>query len=256
MASHTITSVGIYAQDSAGSERYEPAQSARIVAALRARRGGVLKAVAPLLDQQAWMLTQELRLDQTTADRVLQGQRAMLNVLATRYNALDDAIVCSEIPFAEIHNDGRVVYANGAFEKLIPEWEGMVFSSLFGARAPHVKEALWSESNTSLRVDFQVGSALRQVRLEIGPLRYEDGERGSYALLLDQTAERSRLNALDDGALRTDLAGRICFANKRAVDYLGFDRTELLERHPIRLDRRRRSLRPRDSCGTRPSRSA
>lgn len=30
----------------------------------------------------------------------------------------------------------------------------------------------------------------------------------------------------------------------------------LLERHPIRLDRRRRSLRPRDSCGTPPLRSA
>ncbi|PXW51109.1 hypothetical protein BY998_13629 [Methylobacterium sp. B4] len=29
-----------------------------------------------------------------------------------------------------------------------------------------------------------------------------------------------------------------------------------LERHPIRLDRRRRSLRPRDSCGTPPLRSA
>jgi hypothetical protein len=40
-------------------------------------------------------------------------------------------------------------------------------------------------------------------------------------------------------------------ANARATKLDG-----ILERHPIRLDRRRRSLRPRDSCGTRPSRSA
>ena len=67
----------------------------------------------------------------------------------------------------------------------------------------------------------------RQVRIEIGPLRDEEGVRGNYALLLDQSSERSRLDALQDGVVRTDLNGRIRFANERAAEILGFSKAEL-----------------------------
>jgi PAS domain S-box-containing protein len=188
----------------------------------------MITALAPLLDQQAWMLAQELGLNRAMVDRILQEQRAILDVLATRYDALDEAVVCSEIPFAEIDGDGLVVYANETFQELIPNPEGRSFTSLFGAREPHVAEALRSGGNTSLRVDVRADGAQRHVRLEVGPLRDENTGLGSYALLLDQTAERSRLNALQDGVLRTDLEGYIRFANERAAESLGFDPAELL----------------------------
>lgn len=205
-----------------------PELRGRVAAALRARQqSGLISAVAPLLDQQAWLLTQELRLDRTQADQVLRTQHAILEVLAARYDALDEAIVCSEIPFAEIDGNGRIVYANGAFRELVPHPDGRDFIALFGARAPHVEEALRAGGNASLRVDVTTGNSARPVRLEVGALRDEDGKMGSYALLLDKTAEQSRLNALQDGVLQTDLEGRIRFSNERAAQNLGYDVTEL-----------------------------
>lgn len=200
-----------------------------VVAALRSRRqSGLVSAVAPLLDQQAWFLTQKLGLDRAQADQVLRTQHVILEVLAARYDALDDAIVCSEIPFAEIDGQGQIVYANGAFKELVPHPDGRDFISLFGARAPHVREALRAGGNASLRVDVTTGNVARPVRLEVGSLRDEDGKLGSYALLLDKTAEQSRLNALQDGVLQTDLEGRIRFANERAAQNLEYDIAELM----------------------------
>lgn len=228
MSGLTVDSTGDAALEPLGQDEAIVDLRGRVVAALRARQqSGLIAAVAPLLDQQAWFLTQELGLDRTQADQVLQTQHAILEVLAARYDALDEAIVCSEIPFAEIDGNRRIVYANRAFGELVPHLDGRDFVALFGARAPHVEEALRAGGNASLRVDVTTGNVARPVRLEVGPLRDEDGKPGSYALLLDKTAEQSRLNALQDGVLQTDLEGRIRFANERAAQNLGYDVAEL-----------------------------
>lgn len=228
MSGLTVDSTGDAALELPGPVVPLPELRGRVAAALRARQqSGLITAVAPLLDQQAWFLTQELGLDRTQADQVLRTQHAILEVLAARYDALDEAIVCSEIPFAEIDGGGRIVYANAAFNELVPHPDGRDFIALFGARAPHVEEALRAGGNASLRVDVTTGNVAWPVRLEVGSLRDEDGKPGSYALLLDKTAEQSRLNALQDGVLQTDLEGRIRFANERAAQNLGYDVAEL-----------------------------
>lgn len=200
----------------------------RVVGALRARhQSGLIAAIAPLLDQQAWSLTQELGLDRTLADQVLRTQHKILEVLASRYDALDEAIVRSEIPFAEVDGSGRIAYANSAFGEIVPSPNGRDFVALFGSRAAHVQEAMQAGGNASLRVDVTAGNVALPVRLEVGSLRDEEGKPGSYALLLDKTAEQSRLNALQDGVLQTDLEGNIRFANERAAQNLGYNVVEL-----------------------------
>ena len=170
-----------------------------------------------------------LGLDSQKTDRILQAQAAVLNVLSNRYDALDDAIHNSDIPFVELGSDDRIAYANAAFNSLVPDAHESLFPTLFGSRAADVSAALRANKSTSLRADIRTAAANCQVRLEIGPLRDEDGERGNYGLLLDQSAERSRLNALRDGVLRTDSTGRIRFANDRAAELLGLSVARLTE---------------------------
>ena len=210
--------------DLAGTE-----QSVRrhVIGTLRSRRMSLKAALRPLVDEQARMLSSELGLDASTVNRIQQSQNAVLNVLSDRYDALDEAAHRSEIPFVELGKDGRIVYANAAFDKLVPDGRGTPFPELFGSRAADVCAALRADRNASLRLDLDTAAATRQVRVEIGPLHDEDGERGNYALLLDQSAEQSRLDALQDGVLRTDLTGRIRFANERAAEVLGLSQAEL-----------------------------
>jgi len=138
----------------------------------------------------------------------MQTKSAVLNVLSDRYDALDDALHDSDIPFVELGSEGRIVYANAAFDELVPDGHGTPFADLFRTRAADVCAALRADGNTSLRLDIQTAAATRQVRVEIGPLRDEGGERGNYVLLLDQSAEQSRLNALQDACSGpTSLAG-------------------------------------------------
>jgi PAS domain S-box-containing protein len=200
-----------------------------VIGVLRSRQTGLKAALQPLVEEQARILLTELGLDAWTADRIMQTQSAVLNVLSDRYDALDEAVRNSDIPFVELGSDGRIVYANAAFDGLVPEGRGTPFPDLFETRAADVCAALRADRNTSLSVDILTAHGTRQVRVEIGPLRDEDGERGNYALLLDQSAERSRLNALQDGVLRTDLTGRIRFANERAAEVMGFSEAELGE---------------------------
>ncbi|BBO12511.1 PAS domain S-box-containing protein [Bradyrhizobium ottawaense] len=200
-----------------------------VIGALRSRQTSLTTALQPLVDEQMRMLVSEFGFDAQTVGKILQSQNAMLSVLSDRYDALDEAAHYSELPFVELANDGRIVYSNAAFDKLIPGRRGAAFSGLFGSRAADVCMALRANHNTSLRADIQTDEAVRQVRVEIGPLRDEDGKPGNYALLLDQSAEQSRLDALQDGVLRTDLTGKIRFANERAVQVLGFSESELKE---------------------------
>ncbi|MBR0700757.1 PAS domain-containing protein [Bradyrhizobium diazoefficiens] len=200
-----------------------------VIGALRNRQTSLTTALQPLVNEQARMLVSEFGFDAHTVGKILQSQNTVLNVLSERYDALDEAAHYSEIPFVELANDGRIVYSNAAFDKLIPGKRGAPFSGLFGSRAADVYMALRANHNTSLRADIQTGETVRQVRVEIGPLRDEDGKPGNYALLLDQSAEQSRLDALQDGVLRTDLTGKIRFANERAAQVLGFSESELKE---------------------------
>ena len=200
-----------------------------VIGALRSRQTSLTAALQPLVKEQARMLAAEFGFDAQTVGKILQSQNTVLSVLSDRYDALDEAAHYSEIPFVELAHDGRIVYSNEAFDKLLPGKRGAPFSGLFGSRAADVWMALRANHNTSLRADIQTNEAVRQVRVEIGPLRDEDGKPGNYALLLDQSAEQSRLDALQDGVLRTDLTGKIRFANERAVQVLGFPESELKE---------------------------
>ncbi|MGY4506963.1 PAS domain-containing protein [Bradyrhizobium sp. USDA 3650] len=200
-----------------------------VIGALRSRQNGLKTALKPLVDELARMLVSEFGLAAEAVDKILQSQTTLLSVLSDRYDALDEAAHHSDIPFVELAGDGRIVYANAAFDKLVPDGRNAPFPGLFGSRAADVGAALKANHNTSLRVDIRTNKLIRQVRVEIGPLRDEDGQQGNYALLLDQSAERSRLDALQDGVLRTDRAGKIRFANERAVQILGFAEATLKE---------------------------
>jgi len=201
-----------------------------VIGALRSRRMSLKAALQPLVDEQVRMLVSELRLDARAVNAILRSQSAVLNVLSDRYDALDEAVHHGGIPFVELGSDGRIVYANAAFDQLVPNGHGTRFPDLFGSRAADVCAALKADQNVSLQVDIQTAAATRQVRVEIGALRDEEGEQGNYALLLDQSAEQSRLDALQDGVLRTDLTGRIRFANERAAQILGFSEAELVDK--------------------------
>ena len=203
-----------------------------LIAALQSRQAGLTAALHPILAAQHRVLVEDLRLDPAQVQTVVEGQLQVLDVLAARYDALDHAVHDSEIPFVELNSDGRIVYANDAFRAIVPHTNGS-FASLFGTRMEHVEDALRSGRNQSLRVDVQGAGASRQVQLEIGPLRDAEGGPGHYALLLDQSAERSRLNALLDGVVRTDLTGHIRFANGRAAEILDHD-AEALTRLDLR----------------------
>jgi PAS domain S-box-containing protein len=209
--------------------RTEQSVRRHVIGALRSREVGLKTALQPLLDEQARILVSELRLDRRAVATIMRAQNTVLKVLSDRYDALDEAVHHGDIPFVELGSEGRILYANAAFDQLVPDGHGTPFPDLFGNRAADVCAALRADRNTSLRVDIQTAAVTRQVRVEIGPLRDEDGELGNYALLLDQSAERSRLDALQDGVLRTDLTGRIRFANERAAEVLGFSEADLRE---------------------------
>jgi len=123
---------------------------------------------------------------------------------------------------------GRVVYANEALTKHIPQPLERDFASLFGARAQHIADALAGGKCASLRVELDCEGLPRQFRAEIGPLRDQDGKPGAYALLLGLRAEELRLDAALDAIMRADLTGKIAFANNKALELLHLKREEVL----------------------------
>ncbi len=159
---------------------------------------------------------------------LLTIQDRLLATLAVRYDALDGAARESELPFAEIDHTGRIVYANEAMAKHIPQPFGRNFISLFGPRAPDIAGAIKREECASLRVELDCDGLPHQFRAEIGPLRDQDGEPGAYALLLGLRAEELRLDAALDGIIRADMIGKITFANSKALDLLQLMREEVL----------------------------
>jgi hypothetical protein len=170
-----------------------------VIGALRSRRMSLKAALQPLVDERARMLISELRLDARAVDTILQSQSAVLNVLSDRYDAVEEALHYGGIRIVELGSDGRIVYANATFDQLVPNGHGTRFPDLFGSRAADVCAALRADRNVSLQVDIETAAAMRQVRVEIVPLRDEEGEHGNYALLLHQSAEQSQLDALQDG---------------------------------------------------------
>ena len=84
-----------------------------VIDALRSRRMSLKTALRPLVDEQARMLVSEFGPDAPAVDRILRSQSAVLNLLSDRYDALDEAIHHSEIPFVELGCDGRVMYRGG-----------------------------------------------------------------------------------------------------------------------------------------------
>ena len=112
-------------------------------------------ALQSLVDEQARTLVSEFGPDAPAVDRILRSESAVLNLLSDRYDLLDEAIHNSDIPFVELGGDGRIVYANAAFNGLIPEGHGSPFPHLFGSREADVCAALKAPGNTSLRVDIE-----------------------------------------------------------------------------------------------------
>src|SRR5262249_1958347 len=106
---------------------------------LRSRSCGVSQAMHPLLQARNAAITGQ-------GDRALEIVREFdqifLEVLSSRYDALDIAAHQSQIPYAEIDGDGLIVYCNSAFSSLVSEAIGLRFANLFGPRARHVENAL------------------------------------------------------------------------------------------------------------------
>jgi PAS domain-containing protein len=201
------------------------------VAKLRGRSSGLKSAVQPLLELQQRLLENSRDAGvkpEEVPSALMAIQDILLTTLAGRYDALDAAAGESELPFAEIDHTGRVVYANEALTKHIPQPLERDFASLFGARAQHVADALAGGKCASLRVELDCEGLPRQFRAEIGPLRDQDGKPGAYALLLGLRAEELRLDAALDAIMRADLTGKIAFANNKALELLHLKREEVL----------------------------
>ena len=202
-----------------------------VVAKLRDRSSGLRSAVQPLLDLQQRLL-ESSRAGSTNPDHTLAGllaiQDRILATLAARYDALDAAARESELPFAEVDHTGRIVYANEAMARHIPQPFGRDFISLFGARAPDVGKAMAREECASLRVELDCDGLPRQFRAEIGPLRDHEGKPGAYALLLGLRSEELRLDAALDAIMRADVTGKIAFANNKALALLQLQREQVL----------------------------
>jgi PAS domain-containing protein len=217
-------------EDDVGRGRLALAELRReIVARLRERRGGLREAVAPLLDEFDSLLASVSTLAAPDADSLRRCYNELLETLAERYDALDAAVRESEIPFAEIDGTGRITYANAAFENLVAPARRQ-FATLFDSRPEEVQHTLDLGRNSSLRVELRRDGRLQQFRLEVGPLRDEDGAAGNYALLLSQRAEELRQEAALDGILRTDMSGIIKFANPKAEQLLNSDTGQLIGR--------------------------
>jgi PAS domain-containing protein len=207
------------------------ARSAEVEARLRGRSSGLRAAIQPLVELQNNLLQQAPALGVTPRDvtlALLAIQEKILSTLADRYDALDSAARDSELPFAELDHTGRIVYANDAMGQQIPQPLGRDFASLFGVRAAHVADAIAGGRCESLRVELECQGLPRQFRAEIGPLRDHEGRPGAYALLLGLRAEELRLDAALDGIIRTDLTGRIAFANNKALELLHLQREQVL----------------------------
>lgn len=207
------------------------ARSREVLARLRERSSGLLSAVQPLVDLQQNLLKGGPAAGAKPGDvpsALLAIQDIILSTLAGRYDALDAAARDSELPFAELDHTGRIVYANAALAEQVPQPLGRVFASLFGVRAQHVADALAGGRCESLRVELECDGLPRQFRAEIGPLRDHEGKSGAYALLLGLRSEELRLDAALDAIIRTDLAGKIAFANNKALELLHLGRENVL----------------------------
>ena len=144
-----------------------------------------------------------------------------MRALSTRYDAMDSAVREMSMPFAEVDATGLIVYANKAFQRLVPNGFGRPFADLFGERGDEVKAALAAGVATSLLVEMPTPGALfLQFRVAIGPLADEDGKTGAFALLVDMGGEDRLYDSAPDGILRINSTDRITFANQRACELL------------------------------------
>lgn len=199
-----------------------------VIIELRERSVGLLAASRPLVERLAGLLSGEQPSGRSAAELAAAIQAGILDPLAARYDAIDEAVRESGLPFAEINGAGRVVYANAALLAVFPQASGAIFASLFGTREDDLRFALRSGRNESLRISVPQEGGLAPFRIEIGPLDDEEGQRGNYVLLLDQQAERRRQSAAADGIIRTDRDGCISFANDKAVRLFGMQTERLL----------------------------
>jgi PAS domain-containing protein len=212
----------------------EPNELSReVVRRLRARSMGLRQAIDPLVTAQREFLAEVARNEpktETTVPSLLAFQERIMETLADRYDPLDVAVRESEIPFVEIDGAGCISYANEAFARHVIQPLGRDFSSLFGPRSGHVKQALTRGSNISLRLELCENGSPTQFRAEIGPLRDENGKVGAYGMLLSLRAEELRLETAQTGNIRVNLAGTVVFANPKAQTMLGLPRNQLLGR--------------------------
>ncbi len=176
-------------------------------------------AVSPLIDGIDRSVESEQDSNDSSSDIVRHRYELLLDTLAERYDALDAAVRDSEIPFAEIDSSGYIAYANDALASLVTRPVGRLFRTLFDDRSAEVQQVLDLGRNSGLRVELRRGDELESYRLEVGPLKDEDGAPGNYAMLWSLRAEELRQEAAQDGILRTGASGVIKFANPRA-EYL------------------------------------
>ncbi|RVH09636.1 PAS domain-containing protein [Sinorhizobium meliloti] len=217
-----------------------PIDSDALVNRLRSRSMGLGEAVAPLLRERRRALRRPIQdTDWEILKPVLEHyDELLITSLASRYDALDQAVAKGHIPFAEIDQYGKICYANPTFIEQVnvalPEGvsdpTGQPFAELFGQRRADIEEVLRKRSSASLRVEVRGQGHVRQLRAEIGPMGDEAGGGGAFAFLLDVGGEEARLEAALEAVLRINSAGTITFANTAAAVIFNTTREDLLDR--------------------------
>ena len=138
----------------------------------------------------------------------------------------------SQRGYCEVDGEGKVVYANDALLKLLPDCVGHWLPGFFGERAQCVAAFFDSEQGTPLRqMEVRHGTKRIPVSAEFGRLP-EGAGHGGYAILVDIStfirAETKAYNASPVGIIKVDTAQTIIFANNRALDIFGVCEDEIV----------------------------
>ena len=140
--------------------------------------------------------------------------------------------------FCEVDEHMRLLYANPALLKLVPDCVGRRLPDLFEAIGSGKDRDIWNGNARGLRrLQLQALGGEKTVLAEIGVL--EAAPVTHYALFADMTdreeAERQANDRAEFGILRLDPTRRITYANKAACDLFEYELQDMLGRNAADL---------------------
>jgi PAS domain-containing protein len=133
--------------------------------------------------------------------------------------------------FCELDERGRVIYANAALLKLLPDCEGRELALFFASDRETVREALRRPAERrSYRFQLGTTEPPRPVLVEFGPVAR--GAAAAYAIVTDlseeENAQRRSHDLAQFGIIKLDPERHITYANEAACRLLGASQDSLI----------------------------